>query len=373
MKNRFIKGIAVALAAVMTCGMMTGCGSSKAVSTETENGNEVLFSYDGEDVTLKEAWIYGKNTAKQYEAYYASYFGDNFWSMSMGTNEDGEAIDFEDYVKEQVVDSIKQIIVLDHKAADYDLSLSEDEIAECEKFAKAYAEDATGKSILEECGAKEEDVLEIYKDNMLASKVKDEMIKDTDTNVSDDEARKSKIYRVTFSITTTDADENTVDMTDEEKAKVKKEAETALADIKAGKKTIEDVATEKEFTNTDETFAAGESSEGEAFEKAMAAVKDGEMIDGVFETANGYVIAKLVAYTDADATAENKESIIAERQQEAFSGLYSVWTEELEAEWSYKDDVNQTIWADFKLGAEVEATTEVMEETAPAAEATTEQ
>ena len=369
MKNKLTRMVAILLALVMVIGVMSGCGNSGGKGEKTSNGNKVLFSYDGTDVTLKKAWIYGKMTAAQYESYYTSYFGENFWTMDMGTDDEGNATTFEDYVKEQVVTQIKQVIVLNNKAEEVECSLTDEDKEQCEEYAKAFAEDESGKAILAECGATEEDMQEIYEENALASKVQEYMIKDTDTNVSDDEARKTTISRVVFATTKTDDDGNTVDMTDDEKAQVLATAQAAQEELKAGK-SIADIAEAQEYTNIDETFAAGESEEGEAFEKMLAGMKDGDITQEVQECDNGYVIAQLTAYTDADATAENKETIIAEKQQEKFKEVYDEWTKDLEAEWSYKEDVDQELWAELVLRSEDSTATEAAEETTAAEGAT---
>ena len=369
MKNKLTRMVAILLALVMVIGVMSGCGNSGGKGEKTSNGNKVLFSYDGTDVTLKKAWIYGKMTAAQYESYYTSYFGENFWTMDMGTDDEGNATTFEDYVKEQVVTQIKQVIVLNNKAEEVECSLTDEDKEQCAEYAKAFAEDESGKAILAECGATEEDMQEIYEENALAYKVQEYMIKDTDTNVSDDEARKTTISRVVFATTKTDDDGNTVDMTDDEKAQVLATAQAAQEELKAGK-SIADIAEAQEYTNIDETFAAGESEEGEAFEKMLAGMKDGDITQEVQECDNGYVIAQLTAYTDADATAENKETIIAERQQEKFKEVYDEWTKDLEAEWSYKEDVDQELWAELVLRSEDSTATEAAEETTAAEGAT---
>ncbi len=325
MKHNTKRLAAAALTAVLAVGAMTGCGTSGGQGEVTQNGNETLFTYDGVDVTLKKAWIYGKMTAAQYESSYSSYFGENFWTMSMGTDEEGNTTTFEDYAKEQIIARIKQIIVLNNHAEEAGASLTEDEQTQCEEYAAAFAEDTSGAAILAECGATEDDMVEIYEENALAAKVQEYMIKDTDTNVSDDEARETTITRVVFATTTTDDEGNTVDMSDEEKAQVLATAQSALAKVQAGTD-IADVAEEQEYTNTTETFAAGESEEGEEFEQLLATMNDGDITQEVQECDNGYVIARLDAYTDTDATESNRQSIIAERQQTKFTEVYDGWT-----------------------------------------------
>lgn len=127
MKHSTKRLAAAAMGLVLAIGTMTGCGNSGGKGEVTQNGNETLFTYDGVDVPLKKAWIYGKMTAAQYEASYSSYFGDNFWTMDMGTDDEGNAQTFEDYAKEQIIARIKQIIVLNNHAEEAGASLSEDE------------------------------------------------------------------------------------------------------------------------------------------------------------------------------------------------------------------------------------------------------
>lgn len=369
MKHSTKRLAAAAMGLVLAIGTMTGCGNSGGKGEVTQNGKETLFTYDGVDVPLKKAWIYGKMTAAQYEASYSSYFGDNFWTMDMGTDDEGNAQTFEDYAKEQIIARIKQIIVLNNHAEEAGASLSEDEEKQCEEYAEAFAKDESGAEILAECGADKDDMTEIYEENALAAKVQEYMVKDTDTNVSDDEARETTISRVVFATTTTDDEGNTVDMSDEEKAQVLSTAQAALAKLQSGTD-IADIAKEQNYTNTSETFAAGESEEGEAFEKLLATMKDGDITQEVQECDNGYVIARLDAYTDADATESNRQSIISERQQTKFSEVYDGWTKDLEAEWNYDEDVNQELWAELVLHTEESTATEAATETTPAQTAT---
>ena len=373
MKHNTKRFAAATLTAVLAVSMMTGCGNSGGKGEVTQNGNETLFTYDGEDVSLKKAWIYGKMTAAQYEASYSSYFGENFWTMDMGTDDEGNAMTFEDYAKEQIISRIKQIIVLNNHAEEAGASLTEEEEEQCAQYAAAFAEDTTGAEILAECGATEDDMTEIYEENALAAKVQEYMIKDTDTNVSDDEGKGDDHHPCGICHHKYRRSGQTVDMSEEEKAQVLATAQAALAKVQAGTD-IADVAEEQGYTNTAETFAAGESEEGEAFEKLLAGMKDGDITQEVQECDNGYVIARLDAYTDADATENNRQSIIAERQQTKFTEVYDGWTKDLEAEWNYDEDVNQELWAELVLHEDTSAeatTTAGAADTTAAADTTT--
>ncbi len=366
MMRKFVKRAAIAVMVLaMTLGCMTGCTTSRDL--KTQNGNKVLFTYDGRKVTLKEAWIYGKMTASQYDYYYGGYYGSDFWNMVITTDENGKNVTFEDNVKKQVISQIKQIIILNHKAGDYKVSLTDEEKEECAKYAEAFAKSAEGAAILKECGASEKDMALIYEENKIASKVQEAAVADVDTQVSDDEARITAIARVVYPVTKTDDEGKTVDLEGKEKEEVLKTAEAALKKIKEGT-SLEDVAKEAEYSNTTETFAAGESEEGEAFEKKLAKMKDGDLMDEVMECDNGYVVARLTAYTDRESTDQNKENIVSQRQQEAFNTLYEEWTADLEKEWDYEKDVDQALWAELILHSEESTATEAAAETGAAAD-----
>ena len=73
MKAKLTKVLSLVLVVIMALSLMTGCStSSSGKGTKTQDGNKVLFSYDGTDVTLKEAWLYAKMLSAQYEQTYSS-------------------------------------------------------------------------------------------------------------------------------------------------------------------------------------------------------------------------------------------------------------------------------------------------------------
>ncbi|MDO5147008.1 MAG: hypothetical protein Q4D60_08385, partial [Eubacteriales bacterium] len=367
MKRTMSRLMTAALIFALAICTISGCGMSGGKGEKTEHGNQTLFSYDGKDVTLKKAWIYAKMTAAQYEQVYTSYFGENFWTMEMGTDEEGNPTTFEDSVKEQVTAQIKRVLVLCNRAEEAGASLSEEEKTQCAEYAKAFAKEEAGKAILAECGGTEKDMVEIYEENALASKVQEYMIRDTDTDISEEEARKTTISRIVFATTTTDDNGATVDMKEEEKQEAFSKAQAVLAQVQGGRD-IAEVAKEQEYSSVEETFAAGESEEGKAFEELLATMKDGDIVPEVKECDNGYVVARLDAYTDAAETESHRQTLLEERQQNKFKEVYDSWTAELEKEWSYKEDVNQELWAELVLHSEESTAAETTEETSPEGE-----
>ena len=249
-------------------------------------------------------------------------------------------------VKQSVISQVKQVKVLVNYAKENNITLTADEKKSAEEIAAQFCAESEGKAILEETGATDDLISKIYEENAIATKVQQEFVKDVDTNVTEDEARHTTIYKVVYETSTTDAESGeTKDMSDDEKAAQKEKAEAALKDIQDGKTTIEDVAKELGAdTTAEETYGVGEAAAGEEFEAAMAELKDGDVANQVFETEDGYVIAKLVAYTDKDATEAGKEEIISQRESELYQKKYEELVKDLEEEWNYDEDVDADVW-----------------------------
>lgn len=339
--KKFAKRIAAAgLTLMMAFGALAGCNQ-----TASEQSQTLLFQYDGADVYLDEAWVYALIAKSTYETAYSGMFGEEMWTMQVSVDEAGNPVDFQQMVKGSILSQIKQVKVLVNKAEELGVKLTSEEKAEAKEAAKLFCEKAEGKTILKTTGASEDTIMKIYEENALASKVQKEAVKDVDTNVSEDEARQTSVYKLVFALTKTNDDGETVDMTEDEKAEQLAKAEDALAQIQSGSTTIEKLAESLSLTATaNETYGAGKSAGGEEFETVMAGLADGEVAPEVLTTKEGYVVAKLVAYTDEEATAQQKEYIISDREFELFQKVYEEWTAKLEEDWNAEEDVDTAAW-----------------------------
>ena len=360
MKKHINRILALALTLVMASAALAGCG----MNSKSEQSKTLLFSYDGSDVYLDEAWVYAKIAQTGYESQYASTFGESMWSMTIAQDGEGKPVTMENMVKQNVIEQIKQVKVLNKKAEELKISLTDEEKEMAEKNAKAFAGEPEGKAIFNETGADQDLMQKIYEENALASKVQQEVVKDVDTEVSDEEARQTSVYKLVFA--TSEADPETGEakpMSDAKKAEQKKKAEKAYKELKAGK-TIEELAeTYKIQDQAKEIYGKGQSMGGKDFEKAIESMKDGET-SKILETEEGYVIAKLIALTDKDATMQQKENIVSGRQSEAYQKQYQEWTKDLEEKWDYEKNVDQKSWKKVTVAKEqpAEAETEAVPE-----------
>ncbi len=350
------KAVFAAVLAASLC--FTGCSG-----TESEQSKQKVFAYDGVDVNLDEVWLYADISKAKYETQYGSMFGDSLWTMQVSSDDDGNPVTLEQSVKDGVVEQIKHIIILNKKAGELKISLTDAEEKKVKKSTKAFVKEEEGKAIMKETGANQELIEKLYRENAIASKVRQEMIKDTDTEVSDEEARRTTIYKLVFPKTKTDEETGaSSDMNKKELAAQKKKADEAYKKLQAGT-SIEDLAKEYKIeSTTDETFSKGESAEGEKFEEAIYKLKDGQTT-AVMDTEVGYVIAKLVALTDKDATEEKKSEIVQQRQQEEYEREYKEWTKDLEEKWDADKDVDAKMMEKIVFHEHEEETTEASTET----------
>jgi trigger factor len=149
MNKYFNRVVAIALTLVMSVACLSGCSLKSA----SEQSKTLLFSYDGSDVYLDEAWVYAKIAQTGYESQYSSTFGDSLWTMQISTDDDGNPVTMEDMVKQNVIAQIKQVKVLNNKAEELGVSLTDEEKETAKNNAKAFADEAEGKAIFEETGA----------------------------------------------------------------------------------------------------------------------------------------------------------------------------------------------------------------------------
>ena len=315
--KKIAKRIAAAgLVLMMAFGALTGCNQQASDQSET-----LLFTYDGREVYLDEAWTYAKIAQATYENAYASMFGDEMWTMQVSVDEEGNPVDFQQMVKGSIISQIKQVIILVNKAEEFGVSLTADEKSDAKEAAELFCDKAEGKAILEECGADKALIEKIYMENALASKVQKEAVKDVDKNVSEDEARQTSVFKLVFGLSKTDDEGKTVAMTDAEKAEQLAKAEDALAQIQAGSATIEKLAETLSLTATaKETYGAGEALAGEEFETVMASLKDGDVEkpgDDVYK--DSYFIS---AKSKSKPQVVDKFLNVIKDKKEVYSGCY---------------------------------------------------
>jgi foldase protein PrsA len=314
--------ISLLLGGALMVSSVTGCGGI--------NKNAAVATLDGETITLGVANFAARLQQASYDDFYVAYFGEDVWQTSYGTDT------MENMTKDDVIDSVKTMYILQKHMEDYDVTISDDEQAAIKEAAETFIADNTEKA-LKALGADEDIVEEYLTLRTVQNKMYNAIIAEADTDVSDEEANTSAYSYVSVSNTTyTDDDGNSAEYTDDELSQLTKTLGLFVTEAKTG--TLEDAADTYGYTVETGTFTADDDSIDEALYEALSKLDEGE-ITGVVEGEDNYYIARLDAVTDEDATESTRESIISQRQSDHYDEVLEGYEDE--HEWV----LNEKTWA----------------------------
>lgn len=297
------------LAATMMTGTITGCASTSADTVIAEVGKD--------NITADVANFYLRFNQAQYQTYYGSNMGDNMWETEVA-----EGKTYADSVKDIVLDNLKLMYVLRENMDEYDVKLTDDDKKAIKEAAKTFVED-NDKNANEKVSGSKETVTEMLSLLTIQTKMRKEIIKDADHNVSDEEAAQKSMDYVMFSYTDTDDSGNQTDLTEEEKAEVKAQAENFLAGAQ-GTTDFKAYATQAGQSPQTVTFDKESASPNVDLIAAGDALGEGGLTS-VIETDTGCFVGMVTSLLDRDATDAKKESIIAEREEAIFKKITDQW------------------------------------------------
>ena len=365
MKRTSAKVICGVLTAAMAATGLTACGDSTVV-----DGTQTALVINDEEINLGKANFmlrYQQATMASYYETMSSMLGQeyslSFDALSDESDEDSPTVG--ENLKEDALTSIEQAFLMRQHASEYDVALTDEEVQGAKDAAAAFVEDNDAET-LTKLGVTQEDIEDVMQVYAIQSKMYDPMIADVDTEVSDEEAQQSSISYVQVSTEGTQTDENgeTVELTDEEKAEKKEIAQTFLdrlnasedpatadfSDLRAeindelnaqrraeeaaadtaedGTDAAEDSTDEIYLTASETTFGADDEDLDEALKEAAQTLSDGQVYAEVIEGENAYYVVRMNSVLDREATDSQKETIVQERQAEAYSNQLDTWVEE---------------------------------------------
>ena len=337
------------LAAALAAGTLSGC-------SKTIDGTKTVATVGDEKVTLGLASYMVRDQQAQTMSYYnmlMSQYGvsgsaSNVWDQK---GDDGKTVG--ESSKDSVMKTINQLYVLKAHAADYDVTITEDEEKAIKEAAAEFIKDNDEK-ILKKLAVSEDDIVTYLELVTIRSKMHDPMTADVDTEVSANEKDQTRvtIVKVSTEGTEKDDDGNTIDLTDEEKAqkkdlaqqvldKVKASDDVANADMDALAKEVDGSlsATAPAFTTAGDT----DDTLDEAVQDAALELKDGEVADKVIEGDDGYYVVRLDKMLDEDATENKEKTVISERKSDLYDSTLEDWVKE------EKIKVDDKVWDQIKV------------------------
>ena len=328
--NKAAKKITGALlAGALGAASLTGCSSPM-------DGTQPLLTSGEDTVTVGTGNLMLRMNQATMLSYYSMMGGSTtgLWSQDSG---DGET--YGDTTKASVLDELENMLVQKLHAADYDVSISEEEQGKIEEAAQAFM-DANTEETIQNLSVSQSDVetlLELY---TYQTKMYDPMVADVDTNVEDSEAAQSRITYCRIDISDTQNEDGTsTPLTDEEKQEKKDQAQALLDKLQASadpaSADMDALAKEvnEDLNAVDNTFGDDDTLLDDKLKEAAKTLQDGQVYGEVVEGENAYFVVRMDSVLDREATDAEKENIVSERQQNAYNDLLNQW----------KDDADITV------------------------------
>lgn len=312
----------------MTLGVsaLTGCAAV--------NKNDTIATLGDKEIKAGVVNFMCRYQQASVEDYYVSALGEDPWSQdpySSGTN-------MQDTLKNSVMESVREMYTVAEHLEDYNVALTEDEKAAIKSAAEKFMSD-NDKAALAEMGATQEIVEEMLTLYTERQKMYDAIISEVDTNVSDEEANKRAYSILRVGIAGSyDEQHQYTEYTEEEKAEIITGIQ-AVSDKIQEPADLETVAQEAGYNVTQSTYDADDQLE-EALRNALDGLKEGEISDVITSDNYAYIV-RIDKDTDEEATAQNRESIIASREDTKYQEVLKAWEDELE--WSVKESLVEKI------------------------------
>lgn len=315
----------VLLAGALGTASLAGCGSSQV------DGTQPLLTSGEDTVTVGT----GNLMLRMNQATMLSYYSmmgastSGIWSQDAG---EGET--YGDTTKANVLDELENMLVQKQHAADYDVTISEEEQSKIEEAAQAFM-DANTEETIQSLAVSQSDVESLLELYTYQTKMYDPMVADVDTNVEDSEAAQSRITYCRIDISDTQNDEGTTTpLTDEEKQAKKDQAQAILDQLQASadpaSADMDAIAqgVSEDLSAVDNTFGDDDTLLDDKLKEAARTLQDGQVYGEVVEGENAYFVVRMDSVLDREATDQQKESIVSDRQQEAYNDLLSQWKDE---------------------------------------------
>lgn len=333
--------------------MLSGCNKSSEKKLDTKSA---VFTIEKDNKTVDAvsesyAWLY----VLMYKDQYESFFGSEFWDEE---SEDGTT--YGEMFKEELLDEIKQVKILALEAEANGVTLNDEEKDICASNAQEYIE-SIEEDTLKKTGITADTLAEYDEDYTLYDKYKNELLKEKDVEINEDDVRQSDLFILNFETVDYDEEGEEVQVSDKKKAEQKKKAEEAYAMLKEGKD-IETVAEEFGFDPDVCQMTTGKTAEAdqdeyydEAFETAAFALKEGEYSE-VTECRDGYYIIQMITEENEEETAAAMESAEEAKADEIFMPMLE------EMEEKYEVTMNEENWDKISFSADIAFVTEEADE-----------
>jgi foldase protein PrsA len=322
--------LAVLLTAVL---VLSGCNlddMDRKVVFTTGFAEDEVFRIEDVSCSLSEVMVYLVNTQMGYE----KTFGSDIWAKETDSGT------VEDRLKESVLAKVAQIKVMNLLAEENGIELTESEVSLAGEAASEYFEGLSDADKAAMNSVTLEDIEQIMREQALADKLYDYIIRDINPEISDDEARTITVEQIFVKTYSLDEEGNKVPFSESEKLKANNKIRQAQTKLR-NDETFEDVMSQ--FNEAEEgTISFGKGNMDSAYEEAAFNLGNDE-VSGIVETEDGYVIIKCISTFNREETEDNKVKIVEQRKRQVFGDQYDAFVSTLTKE------LNTKLWDSIEL------------------------
>lgn len=394
------KLVATGVCAGVSLALLTGCSSTN----KKLDPNTTVAKMGDTELSLGVANLMFRFSQVQTGGYIRMLLGDdgsNIWEQDLIGN--GTA--YGETLRDSALEEYKRMVLLEQHMGEYNVEITEEEQSKITAAATQFLADNDPK-VLEEMTATQETVERLLTLYTIEDKMQIAIEASADVEVTDEEAAQKTIRYAYFSIPAPEVTEEETEAASEEATEAVTEAaseEATEAVTEAASEEATEAETEEGFEETPERAATraevqaliDEIKAGTSFDDAVKAydeekniienhygndhqslsevlinaaeaLSDGEIVSAPVEVENGFYIVEMVDTFDEEATAEEKEELLAERQNAYYNEVLAGWE---------PDDfaVDQKVWAALRYYDDFRAPVEeIEEETEAASEETSE-
>ena len=355
-KDKLKRTSLISLTALMIFGA-SGCGNTSVAEVKAA---DTVFTFAGKNISLGEVYLYANTVKEDYERVY----GDGIWGVDISVTRNNSA-NMEDVTRKDIIEDIVHVKLLESKANDYKVALTQEEaeavVDEADRFYKNLTDDQINEMQLDY------DMIHgVMQENAIARKVYDTIIEDANIEVSDEDARETTFYDLYFDCYAVASSGDVTKFQDDERQAQYERAlqayNTLINPIESG---VNDgtSATAPNSTNI-EGLAEYYGLRNSAYYTMTPAEIDGiygseiaenlyNLEDGsyslVTESEYGYHIFYMKALTDRDATDKKKEELIVGKRRNYMETKYTEWLKETDPGFSYEKSVDFNVYDGIKF------------------------
>ena len=319
--KRYYKALVAAGLCVSLALGLTGCGS------KAPDGSQIVATVGEKEVTLGEANFYLRYQQVQSEYYYEAMMGPNIYEQDLY----GNGSTYGQNLKASIMDQMHQYYILEEKAADYGVALTEEDAAAIMEATAEFLAENTADT-LAQMTAEQETVERMLTLATLSKRVEMAIYSEAEITVKEEDAIQRGFEYVKVSKGTGE------EALTEEELQTKKDAlNKAAASVKAGA-SLNEAAKEIELTSSKGSYGpANVGSYEEALINAMGGLSEGEVSE-IIETESALYLAQITADYDESASASMYQSLVNSQQNAYYSELMSKWVTE------YPLTIDEAVW-----------------------------